>query len=116
MAKLKLNSVLEKLLQVVGDPALSQGGDHKAFILFLLLFLLSVSVSVVLALLCFFLFLLLSLFRLLSVIIILVSDRPPLSSFVCLRFYVLSASTCASVSAFLFPLVFTRPLFIFHWF
>ena len=48
----------------------------------------------------------LSLVRLVSAIIILLSDRPPLSSFVCLRFCVLSASACASVSAFLFPLVF----------
>ena len=47
----------------------------------------------------------LSLVRLVSAIIILLSDRPPLSSFVCLRFCVLSASACASVSAFLFPLV-----------
>jgi len=79
-------------------------------------FLLSVSVLVALALLRFVLFLLLSLVRLLSAIIVLVSDRPPLSSFVCLRFCVLSASACASVSASLFPLVFNRPLFIIHWF
>ena len=58
----------------------------------------------------------LSLVRLVSAIIILLSDRPPLSSFVCLRFCVLSASACASVSASLFPLVFNRPLFIIHWF
>ena len=115
MTKLKLSSVLEKLLQVVGDPALSQDGDHKEFILFLLVFLLSVSVLVALALLRFVLFLLLSLVRLLSAIIILVSGRPLLSSFVCLRFCV-SASACASVSASLFPLVFNCPLFIIHWF